>query len=124
MDNLFELERYKPNRVGAWTGASFRRTDRIRDVVPEVCARGVFTIPARWEYDMHENALIALSLWERVCHWVGRLRGIHAKVLNGLVRGSRARCGSIGRAGDHAEARGELLNVGFGTTMIVPGAPL
>ena len=73
---------------------------------------------------MHENAFVALALWERVCHWVGRLRVVQAIVENGLVRGSRARCGSIERAGDHAEARGELPNVGFSTTMIVPGTPL
>src|SRR5258706_946665 len=124
MDNLLKLERHKPNGMGGRAGASFRRTDRVRDVVHEVCARGILTIPARREYNLHENAFVAKSFWERVRHWVGRLCVVHALVDDGLVRWSRARCTFLGRAGDHAEARGELPNVGFGATMIVVDAPL
>ncbi len=123
MDNLLELERHKPNRMGGRAGAPFLRTHGVRDVVLEICARDVPTIPARWEYDMHENAFVAVALWERVCHWVGWLVVVHAIVADGLVRGSRARRPSVGRAGDHAQTLGELSNVGFGATMKVVDAP-
>ena len=110
--------------MGGRTGAPFLRTDRVRDVVFEIRARDVPTIPARWEHDMHENAFVALALWERVCHWVGRLHIVHAKVADGLVRGSRARRTSGGRTSDHAQTLGKLLDVGFGAAMKVVDAPL
>ena len=94
-------------------------------MVHEVWARDVITIPARREYDIHENALVALARWERVGQWVGRRHAGQAKVVDGLVRGSRAQRTSGVRAGDHAETRRKLPNVGlFGAKLIVPHAPL
>ena len=93
MENLLEAERDKPDRMGGRAGASVRGAgcvDRVRDVVHEVWARDVDTIPARREYDIHENAFVALLHWKRVGHWVGRLHIRHAKVADGLVRESRA----------------------------------
>src|SRR5258706_1603495 len=120
-ENLLELERHKPNGMGVRAGVSFRRTDRVRDVVLGVCARDVPTIPARREQDTHHNAFLALALWELVRQWVGLLL-IQASEEGGPVRGSRAHRTSGGRAGDHAEARRELLNVG--ATMKVVDARL
>ena len=122
-ENLLELERHKPNGMGARAGASFRRTDRVRDVVLEVSTRDVPAIPARREQDTHHNTVLALALWELVRQWVGLLL-IQASEEGGLVLGSRAHRTSGGRAGDHAEARGELLNVGFGAAMKVVDARL
>ena len=49
MENLLEPERHESNGMGRRAGASFARTDRVRDVVLEVFARDVDTIPACWE---------------------------------------------------------------------------
>ena len=59
-------------------------------MVHEVWARGVDTIPARREYDIHDNAFVALAHWERISQWVGWHHIGHAKVVDGLVRESRA----------------------------------
>ena len=118
-ENLVELERHKSNGMGARAGGSFRRTDRVRDVVLEVRARDVLTIPARREQDTHHNAFLALAIWELVRQWVGLLL-IQASEPCGLVLGSRVHRTSGGRAGDHAETGGELLNVR--TTMKVVDA--
>ena len=66
MENLLKLERHKPNGMGGRTGTAFVRINGVRDVVLEVCARGVPTIPARREYDMHESACVAVALWQGV----------------------------------------------------------
>jgi hypothetical protein len=81
-------------------------------------------IPARREQDLDANAVGAVALWERVRLWDGRLVEAEAMVVEGLVRGIRAHRASGGRAGDHAETLGELLNVGFGATMQVVDGPV
>ena len=125
MENLLEPDRHDPNGMGGRAGASFACTDRVRDVVLEVCARSVLTIPARREYDMHENAFVARALWERVRLWVGRLRAVTTEEAGGRVRRNiRVESTSVGVTGDHAEARRELLSVCFGATMMIVGAPL
>ena len=73
MEHLLEPDRHNPNGMGGWAGAPFARTNRVRDVVLEVCARDVDTIPARREYDMHENTLVARALWELGRRWWVRL---------------------------------------------------
>ena len=45
-------------------------------------------------------------------------------VVEGLVRGVRGHRASGGRAGDHAETLGELLDVGFGATVQVVDGPV
>ena len=46
MGNLLDEDGHKPNGMGGRASASFMRTDRVRDVVLEVGARGVPTVPA------------------------------------------------------------------------------
>ena len=110
--------------MGGRAGAPFMRTDRVRDVVLEVGARGVLTIPARWEHDLDANAVGAIAHWERVRLSDGRLVIAEAMVVESLLRGIRAHRASGSRAGDHAETLGELLNIGFGATMQVVDGPV
>ena len=71
MDNLLHPHGDKPNGMGGRAGASVVRIDRVRDMVFEVSARNVLTIPARLEYDMHEEAIGAMAFWDRVRLYVG-----------------------------------------------------
>ena len=124
MDGLLQLDRWKPNGMGGRAGASVVRTDGVRDMVLEVCARDVPTVPTRREEDNLEKAVRAILLWEsvRLCFHRIRISEAVAFVADGLVRGSISHRASGGRAGDHAETRRELLFVGFGTTMQVVDA--
>ena len=100
------------------------RTDRVRDVVLEVGARDVLTIPACWEHDLDANAVGARALWERERLGDGRLIIAEAMVVEGLVRWIITHRASGSRAGDHAETLGELSNIGFGATMQVVDGPV
>jgi len=124
MGKLLEEDGHKPNGMGGRAGAPFMCTDRVRDMVFEVGARNVLTIPARWEHDLDANAVRTVTLGKRVRLWDGRLVVAEAMVVEGLVCGISAHRASGGRARNHAETRGELLNVGFGTTMKVVDGPV
>ena len=124
MGGLFEEDRHKPNGVGGRAGAAFMRTDRVRDVVLEVGARDVLTIPARWEHDLDANAVGAIALRERIRLGDGRLVKAKTMVVESLIRWISALRASGSRAGDHAETLGELLNIGFGATMQVVDGPV
>jgi len=124
MGKLLDEDRHKPDRMGGRAGASFMRTDRVRYMVLEVGARCVLTIPARREDDLNTNAVGTIARWERVRLWDGRLVVAEAMVVEGLVRGIRCHLASGGRARDHAEILGELLDVGFGATMQVVHGPI
>ena len=121
---LLKEDGHESNGVGGGAGASFMRTDRVRNVVLEVGARGVSAIPARWEQDLDANAVGAIALRERERLRDGRLIKAEAVVVERLVRGIRAHRASGGRAGDHAETRGELLDFGFGAAMQVVDGPV
>ena len=71
MDDLLHPHCDKPNGMGSRAGASVVRIDRVRDMIFEVSARNVLTIPARLEYDMHEEAIGAMAVWECVRLYVG-----------------------------------------------------
>ena len=124
MGNLLEEDRHKPHGVGGRAGASFMRTDRVRDVVLEVGARDVLTIPACWEHDLDANAVGARALWERERLGDGRLVKTEAMVVESLVRCIIALRASGSRTGDHAETLGELLDIGFGAAMQVVDGPV
>lgn len=124
MGNLLDEDGHEPNGMGGRAGASFMRTGRVRDVVLEVGARGVPTIPARREQDLDTNAVGTSTLRERERLWDGRLVEAEAMVVEGLVPGIRAHRASAGLAGDHTETLGELLDVGFGASMQVVDSPV
>jgi hypothetical protein len=124
MGELLDEDGHKSNGMGGGAGTSFVRTDRVRDMVLEVGACGVPTIPARWEQDLDANAIGTFTLWEGERLWDGRFVVAEATVVEGLVRGVGAHRVSGGLAGDHAEALGELPNVGFGATMQVVDGPV
>ena len=66
VDILLQLDRHKPNRMGGRAGASLEPTDRtdgVHDMVLEVVARDVATIPARREEDNLVKTLGAILLW-------------------------------------------------------------
>ena len=121
MDNLLQPERHKPNGMGGRAGVSLDRTDGVRDVVLEVWATDVLAIPARRHYNMHEKASGAICRWERVRRIIDPLV-VETHELDGLVFVRVGHRASVGVAGDHAEAFGKSLNVGFGATMQVVDA--
>jgi len=124
MGDLLDEDGHEPNGVGGRAGTSFLRTDRVRDVVLEVGARGVPTIPARREQDLDANAVGTVTFWEGERLWDGSLIEAEAMVVEGLFPGISAHRASVGLAGDHAEPLGELLNVGFCATMQVVDGPV
>ena len=66
MDILLQFDRHKPDRMGGRAGASLEPTERadgVYDMVLEVGARNVPTIPARREEDNLVKTLGAILLW-------------------------------------------------------------
>ncbi len=85
MGNLLDEDGHESNGMGGRAGTSFLRTNRVRDMVLEVGARGIPTIPARWEQDLDANAVgaIAVRESERLCD--GRFVKAEAMVVESLV---------------------------------------
>jgi len=124
MGNLFDEDSHEPDGMGGRAGASFLRTNRVRDMVLEVGTRSILTIPAGRKQDLDANTVGTVSVRECVRFWDGRFVEAEAMVIEGLVRRIRAHRTPGRRACDHAKAWGELLNSCFGATMQVVDSPV
>jgi hypothetical protein len=122
--DLLDEDGHKPNGMGGGAGATFRRTDRVGDMVLEVGARSVLAVPARWELDLDANPVGTGAFGEFIALRDGRLIVAEAMEVESLLRGIGAHHASTGRASDHTETLGELLNIGFGATMQVVDGPV